>query len=398
MMNAFLRICRKKKRKIRPDRTMWDDVLTITNKSSVAESSRLARQKRKQEVSGLVEENKKLRQERAEFIARIEKLTAAIQELREKGDIDVHLENELLKAQLEEHSLFVVALRQMANGIPTSETAKNRIYKKGADFAVNHVLSVLRRSVDEKPKWIVAHPLNGDLKQIVQVSFRYARECETSKILHVRIDHSLESSVDINQVSELYWRLWNSPEVTRQFFEQSHTNYHKSTTVILDRVQMKGCHSSGMKTAEIYHTSDPLQGKQHIITSYVHERNEFPTSDNEWAFVATRMTQEISDGLLEQNGSSSNNVSRYCVMARSTSSHLPSTSDIPRIKAMYAEGCICWKEKSTCRITSILSISEAFSQRWLDGPTDVITHDGFVSDKFQSYLNAFRDLLHHSIN
>mmetsp|Transcript_18885 Transcript_18885/g.32834 ORF Transcript_18885/g.32834 Transcript_18885/m.32834 type:complete len:417 (+) Transcript_18885:112-1362(+) len=230
---------------------------------AVAKASKTARQKKKREMAVLLEENKRLHAERAEFLQKIEDLVAKVQEMREGGDIDTHIENELLKAQLEEYKTFVGALQRMATGIPTNDDTKRRLYKKGADYAISCVLSLLTRSVREKSLWqrgkLPVEIAVKDGKTNLAMWFRYIHDFkpESSNLsphsglapggkgsgnavgatgstgggvrLQVRVDQ-LIPGVDPKSLADVYWSLWNDQNVTQQFFQyaDSKKNWEKN--------------------------------------------------------------------------------------------------------------------------------------------------------------------------
>ena len=69
--------------------------------------SKTAREKRKRELIGLRSENKRLREERVEFQKKIRLLEEKVDLFRDQASANIQLENEILRAQLEEHKKFV---------------------------------------------------------------------------------------------------------------------------------------------------------------------------------------------------------------------------------------------------------------------------------------------------
>ena len=70
------------------------------------EISRRAREKRKRVYDDLVNTNKRLREEREEFLKHITKLETELAELRNSNNISLAMENEMLNLQMEEHQVF----------------------------------------------------------------------------------------------------------------------------------------------------------------------------------------------------------------------------------------------------------------------------------------------------
>ena len=74
--------------------------------------------------------------------------------MRERGSTDMKVENELLRAQLEEHKRFVSCFKSLCDGAPPTLNAKHKIYKGGSDSAQAHVLGLISQS--QMDDWIEA--------------------------------------------------------------------------------------------------------------------------------------------------------------------------------------------------------------------------------------------------
>ena len=77
-----------------------------------------------------------------------------VETMRERGSTDMRVENELLRAQLEEHKRFVGCFKRLCDGAPSSLNARHLIYKQGADSAQAHVLALISQSQAEE--WLEA--------------------------------------------------------------------------------------------------------------------------------------------------------------------------------------------------------------------------------------------------
>jgi len=389
----------------------------------VARASKTAREKRRKEVELLRQENKRLKSERAQFLTKIEELNASVQGMRETGGFDLHMENELIKAQLEEHKGFIRGLMQMASGMPSTETSKKRLYKQGADYAATHVMSLLVRSVKEKHLWKRATISEKTLKSLgtggnFGAWYRYvddiadARNPERRKRrLNIRFDHILPD-VDVNDIAKLYWDLWNNKERVTEFATKSHTN---CTTMNIDELMHD----------KIEPSENPLERDktdESIVTSYVRERFNNTKTEYDWVFVGTKRSQELSKGALHLPITLEAEKSEVAmgdeeiaervkcqVLARSTTKHheMPRASanngkPIHRINALYVEGMVCWDlEKDNMdkdvgrrsRMVAILSIPETFRIGWIGGPDDILSPDGSLTKKFETFLISFVNML-----
>jgi len=108
-------------------------------RQQIAAASRASRARRKRELEDLRDENKRLREERSQFLSKIGELQMKVEHMRERGSTDMRVENELLRAQLEEHKRFVSCFKKLCDGAPTSLNARHMIYKQGSDSAQEQI-------------------------------------------------------------------------------------------------------------------------------------------------------------------------------------------------------------------------------------------------------------------
>jgi hypothetical protein len=410
---------------------------------TVAEASKHARAKKRQEMELLREENVRLRGERAQFLLRIESLMAKVQEMREGGDVDVQIENELLKAQLEEHKNFVSALHKIAQGCPTSDLTRRRVYSQGANYAVTQVLSLLTRSVTEQRLWTPARLSERVLRQhpalcnIKAVYFRFVDDFRAvaprtplqssasvasspsspsspssisspppssptppSRRIHVRIDHLLPNA-SVDEVSAVYWNVWEDIDTMHRFFQGLDGGSYgqgdfELQHLIQDTIERQT--SSALRPN--------AREEQKINISYVREPTlgeGKPEDAAAFVFCATKTRQEISRGALclpdawqQGEPAEPDSACMTCtVLARSTTVHYEAEAVPKRIKTHYVEGGALWALPGGrgCMMASALSIPEALEQRWISGAADVIAADGLVTDKFAQYIAGFVKLI-----
>jgi len=409
-------------------------------RQNVARASKNAREKKKREIEVLRTENKRLRHERAEFLNKIEMLQAVLQANREGGQVDLQLENELLKAQLEEHTNFVSAINHIARGIPTNDRTKMRVYKQGADFATQNVLSLLTRPVTERQSWTRGRlppsfqdlPFSDNLRTI---SFRIVEEQETagkppSRRLLLRLDHQLPG-YDLGTTSDLYWRLWHEPDMYSKYYDDMDPQFsaadHQTKEIIREDIEDDSLTS---------------KGKQRIIISYVREASTNAASrgrstpeklspasvsadsalsegstPHDWIFVSSRTQQDISKATLylprfnldrESCTEDLGDCAECIVCARTSTKNLVEVVDrtaldgcesTPIETSHYVEGAALWALDSQpgCFMVTVMSMPEIFEQRWLNGFGDVICPDGTLTIKFASYIEGFHKLVQKAI-
>lgn len=199
------------------------------SESKVAYASKRAREKRKQEVESLKKENERLRLEREMFLQHMEELQNKVIEMREKdGDVDLVLENELLKTQLEEHRLFIQNLTKMGLISPSSSAEeKKKLYRQGVDYALNKIQSLLSSAVRQASEWKLAKTtpeVSLVPGSVFQVHYQVVPDFSESNVavsrLNVRSDHFIPN-VDAKFAADFYWSLWTNIDLVRTFFQNS---------------------------------------------------------------------------------------------------------------------------------------------------------------------------------
>jgi hypothetical protein len=185
------------------------------------------------------------------MLAHIEDLQAKVIEMREReGDVDLVLENELLKAQLEEHKGFVQGLIRMGGNVPAGNLVeKKKLYRQGADYAVSKVQALLASTVRSSGEWRRAHvspellsmfPEGADLALWYQIVSDFSSTSASSSApnppaqrLNIRCDQIVPNCT-ANHVAETYWALWTDLQVVRDFFRHTtHVNPTDVTTSVV---------------------------------------------------------------------------------------------------------------------------------------------------------------------
>lgn len=115
----------------------------LKRKAAVAAASRATRAKKKKEMDELRRRNVELMKERRALRGIIGDLQLRVQANRKAGVIDLQAENELLKAELNEHKNFLAQFKRVADGMPATQTGKRVMCTQGADAAIGQVLGLL---------------------------------------------------------------------------------------------------------------------------------------------------------------------------------------------------------------------------------------------------------------
>jgi hypothetical protein len=356
---------------------------TTTHRSATAVASANARERRKRELDALKAENEKLKLERDRYLQHIDELQAKVNEMREKdGELDVQLENELLKAQLKEHATFVEALIHQAKFGPPAITLspehdKIKLYRQGADFAVQQVLSLLTRSVKQSSEWTLGR-FNRKISAPFAVSYQiipdFIKTSETR--LNLRTDLVFEAKPE--QVLAQYMNLWTNDEMLKTFFRGSNFRPSSDLTQITHNVTL---------------LNDSLTTNGETLGA-LHTREETGTKGIDMLFAFSKKKVDVAYGTLV-------GTSLHCsllepwkresvlLLARSSQKHDETTNSN---YSLWVEGCIAWEqEPGLCRMTTIVSVPENWVLFAKAIVFDEFIHNGVVNDKFLELTERFME-------
>ena len=133
---------KEKGKKGKGEKSLSERALMVKRKKAVI-AAKANREKRKREMNDLRRMNAELIQERKEFRQIIADLQLQAQANRKAGEIDLETENELLRAELQEHKTFLAQFKSITDGTPVSQAEKHMAALKGAKAAIGQVLGVL---------------------------------------------------------------------------------------------------------------------------------------------------------------------------------------------------------------------------------------------------------------
>ncbi|GBG33693.1 Hypothetical Protein FCC1311_099162 [Hondaea fermentalgiana] len=184
-------------------------------RAAVAAASRATRAKRKRELEELKEKNVKLEKERETFLNTIADLQMKVQALRETGSIDLRMENDLLRAELMEHKSFISKFKHIADGIPTTTSAKKLMCKQGSDTAIAQVLGLLSTSMAD-PSWRI-----GVIRDHPEFEMRYQRlphgvSADRAKRCSMRVDIPVFPVKDPIEVAQVLWGVWCDEDLNKR--------------------------------------------------------------------------------------------------------------------------------------------------------------------------------------
>lgn len=371
-----------------------DDEKKNKRRQQIAAASRASRARRKRELEDLREENRRLREERSQFLSKIGDLQMKVEALRERGSTDMRIENELLRAQLEEHKRFVSCFKRLCDGAPTSLNARHMIYKQGSDAAQAHVLSLISQSqADDWQEAIAPDGLNIPYQNFCMY-YKFKTEYgepevgtpgsasgaeanassqsgKSRKRLHVRVD-VLFPATDAMQISEFFWNSFASTDVQNRLY--------------------------GVKGVELTQLADDMPDKDTKMI-YYREKHAPPKRDVDWAIICNRRKRDLAKSTLappnKKGAKPQLGRASTVVIAMSTTQHsvAPQFDNADRITSLFVQGCVTWNVGGDCRACIVFSFPEDFKIRALEGFSDVIDENGVVAKKFLLLLRGFNELL-----
>mmetsp|Transcript_8898 Transcript_8898/g.10174 ORF Transcript_8898/g.10174 Transcript_8898/m.10174 type:complete len:477 (+) Transcript_8898:223-1653(+) len=194
-------------------------------RAAVAAASRATRAKKKRQLEELRDQHIRLTQEREDFLSTIADLQMNVMALRESGSIDLRLENDLLRAELQEHKQFIGQLRRVVDGLPTTHLGKRVLMLRGADTATSQTLGLLSTSMFD-PTW---NP--GKIVRFPQIRMHYQRLphgsiYQNAKRVTFRVDLPFVP-VKAEDFAEVIWSVWEESDLA----ERLNKHFHKGVSV-----------------------------------------------------------------------------------------------------------------------------------------------------------------------
>mmetsp|Transcript_941 Transcript_941/g.1850 ORF Transcript_941/g.1850 Transcript_941/m.1850 type:complete len:537 (+) Transcript_941:353-1963(+) len=123
---------------------------TSESKKRKVAASKVAREKRKQEIDFLRNKNEQLVSEREALLKQINTLKSDLEHNFGGSKLDDLLENKLLKEQVNLHRQFMASFKEMISFAPTETSAKAKMYKEAAEQGRTIMLGVLAQSQSGK--------------------------------------------------------------------------------------------------------------------------------------------------------------------------------------------------------------------------------------------------------
>jgi hypothetical protein len=361
-------------------------------RQQIAAASRASRARRKRELEDLRDENKRLREERSQFLSKIGELQMKVEHMRERGSTDMRVENELLRAQLEEHKRFVSCFKRLCDGAPTSLNARHMIYKQGSDSAHAHVLGLISQS--QADDWVEAIvPPEADIPyQNFSMFYKFKTEYGEGapgsdsaaaassgqpgkgprQRLNVRVD-VLFPGMDAVQIAEFFWNSFSNTSMQSRLYK--------------------------VKGIELTQLADDMPDKD-TKTVYYREKWEAPKKDQDWVIICNRRRRELASSTLalpQKGNRVKPEVGKVTamVLALATTQHsvAPQFENANRITSLFVQGAVTWNVGSDARLCAVFSLPDDLSIKAVEKFEDVIDAKGRLTPKFAAVLRSFREMM-----
>mmetsp|Transcript_10129 Transcript_10129/g.32196 ORF Transcript_10129/g.32196 Transcript_10129/m.32196 type:complete len:419 (-) Transcript_10129:440-1696(-) len=360
-----------------------DEEKKAKRRKQIAVASRMSRARRKRELEDLRDENERLREERSQFLAKIGELQLKVEALREQGSSDMRVENELLRAQLEEHKRFVSCFKRLSEGAPSSTNARHAIYKQGADTAQAHVLGLISQS--QADDWQQATvPLEADLPyQNFSVFYKFKDEYGSEpssglgdapakkqrRRLNVRVD-VLFPGIDAASLSDFFWESFSNTATQQRLYS--------------------------IKGVEVTQLTDDMPDTN---TKMLYYRERWDgEKDQDLVLICNRRRKELAKSTLAlpHANKAKPAVGKVAamVMALSTTQHsaAPEYENANRITSLFVQGAVMWNVMADSRLCVVFSFPDNIRLKAIETIDDVI-QDGCITHKFVDILRSYRQEL-----
>jgi len=357
--------------------TLEDTNWFKNRREQAAKASRTARQKRKREVEKLREENKRLRDERHDFLSKIEQLQLQLEVLRKEREHDGQRENDLLKLQLQAHQEFVDNFMKLAGGMPNSDLSKLAICKQGAEFAQTHALSLLSQSVREEWREAKLPEKAEHLRRRLRMCFKFVDGMSPAEVcprMQFRIDMNF-CDVNALEVAEMYWKSWTEEKEQAKTYHLREDNKFDFKTLFLEQTDEQ----DALVSAGCYREFYPP-----------------PEKDKDWVFVAARLQKRMARSTFLKHDPDEKFGPVDChMLVRTTTQQplLPADKRTERLSSLLAEGCVVFnendEEKRKARLVTVCSMPDDIKFRSIEGIRSVVDAEGKITEKFLTFLTSF---------
>lgn len=354
-----------------------------------------ARTVQKVELLRLQHENTQLKSERAEFLDKINQL----EQLQKKGGVDALLqeENELLRAQLDEHQQFIKRFSSLTDFEPEEREDEQVIYRQGAESAQSYLMSLISQS---QARWLRARVPDRvsassvledlEMSHFTTTDFFGTKEEGVNARMNFRFDARIKYPNCAEMVADVFWRTFSDGETQKKLYNTD------------DKITLR-----------------PVVGKMPDDDTRVVQYTRPEPCEQNVVFVVNRKCETLAKSTLSppQNfvakSASTKSAFRNEDFGETSAHVVATTSTIlfsdkdktlqgaDRVKAFVVKGAVAWNEEDSTRLLVIYSVPDTYKVHNALSFGDILNHKGSLSRKFanlfEGVCSEFSELLESQI-
>jgi len=371
-----------------------------------AEASRLSRAKKRKEMEELKTVNKRLKDEREGFIAKINQLQSQVDNKISSRDVDIIKENSMLKMEIEMHKCFIDSFVKLAKA-PSSLSGQRALCKEGAECAQAYVQALIAESQNNWNLLQIPEKYPIPLEDfMMHYSFRKnffgIDDGSNMQRFNLRLDMTFPG-VKAEKIANYYWEIFNSSEEqqrllglkalelelvdmpdkdTRLMYNRKtwNTPQHSPEDISYSGTDQDVVFICNRKESEMPTSSlQPPKGAARNAPETISEQENVEqflgkTKALTIAVSSTRSTHETMQSYIK---------AKHDEQWESKVGTPDSDKEVRHIMSVISQGALCWDDpaRGGARLIAVLSYPEVF--RWLDFSfADLVQKNGEISVAF----------------
>jgi len=413
--------------------TYSDGACVQDKRTRIAQASRSARLKRKNELEVLRKANEKLSVERIDMIKKIDELEYTLKDELGQATIEDLHENGLLKREIALYKQFVDSFSDMVGKSPSEDRAKQLVFKEAVESAHGYFLAILAQSqqnfrrakVTPRVKECSTQPdiFFSLTDNVFEAPSRSSTKSKKSR-LNFRVD-SVHPGLSVNYVSKMMERFFGDDAVKKELCGISDD---KVQQVVLDTPNSNTrllYHKRKYETEEDRNVVFLLNSRKHTMARSTLAKPSHKIAGREKVVkpdrggvspqqkrrrgrpVGTKKTPISSFGQVEAT-----------FITKTSTSILPGVTSLPddsdnkrskRISSLVIQGSIVFEEevfenqgdddeeppKCIGKVTKSIFVSstprEFNEQPMFDSPEKILRHDGTLTEEFATFFAQVAD-------
>jgi len=324
----------------------------------VAETSRLNRDKKRQEFRELKEANGKMKAEQECLKERLELLNHQVEHQIPSTELELQQENNSLKEEINKHRIFIDQFAKLIRNCDNF-SGKRSLLNEGVEAAHAYVQALTAESQTKWKPLLSPEPFNIPLDDF---GMRYCIEenflgCRGGRRFNLRIDFKFPA-VSAKQLSDFYWAVWNSPEEQQQLYGVK--------SMELEKVDMPDDDTVLLYNRKTWNTN--LHSQQD---------KSWRAKDQDAVFICNRHESVAPKSVLvppHMEGDSFVGNTKVITIAMTSTrttretfeTYQPDDKSADHITSIISQGASCWDDDDVgcSRMIMVLSYPEEY--RWVD--------------------------------